>query len=82
MLLYDLDEISERMLLYGGTVFIVLLVSSLIAFCLSSAQLRAVIETADFAPRPRDHVRSGDQRLQRSRAETLGRRTRGAGRSI
>jgi PAS domain S-box-containing protein len=45
VLLYDLDEISERMLLYGGLVPAVLLVSSLIAFLLSS-RMRSVIETA------------------------------------
>ena len=44
VLLYDLDEIAERMKLYGGTVLGVLLVSSLIAFLLSS-RLRAVIAT-------------------------------------
>jgi PAS domain S-box-containing protein len=44
VLLYDLDEVYERMLLYGGTVFAVLIASSLIAFLLSS-QLRAVIAT-------------------------------------
>jgi PAS domain S-box-containing protein len=44
MLLYDLDEISERIKLYGATVLGVLLVSSLLAFLLSS-KLRAVIAT-------------------------------------
>ncbi|HXM44850.1 MAG TPA: ATP-binding protein [Bryobacteraceae bacterium] len=44
VLLYDLDEISERMKLYGATVLGVLLVSSVIAFLLSS-KLRAVIAT-------------------------------------
>jgi PAS domain S-box-containing protein len=44
VLLYDLDEVYERMLLYGGTVFGVLLASSLIALLLSS-RLRAVIAT-------------------------------------
>jgi PAS domain S-box-containing protein len=44
VLLYDLGEISERMRLYGATVLGVLLVSSLIAFLLSS-KLRAVIAT-------------------------------------
>jgi PAS domain S-box-containing protein len=43
-LLYDLGEISERMRLYGVTVLCVLLVSSAIAFLLSS-KLRAVIAT-------------------------------------
>ena len=43
VLLYDLDEIAERMKLYGTTVLSVLLVSSLIAFLLSS-RMRAVIE--------------------------------------
>src|ERR1700691_2911812 len=44
VLLYDLDEISERMKLYGATVLGVLLVSSVIAFLLWS-KLRAVIAT-------------------------------------
>ncbi len=44
MLLYDLGEISERITLYGSTVFAVLLASSLLAFALAS-QLRAVIAT-------------------------------------
>ncbi len=44
MLLYDLGEISERITLYGSTVFAVLLASSLLAFLLSS-KLRAVITT-------------------------------------
>jgi PAS domain S-box-containing protein len=44
VLLYDLDEVYERMLLYGGTVFVVLIASSLIAFLLSS-RLRDVIAT-------------------------------------
>jgi PAS domain S-box-containing protein len=44
MLLYDLDEIFERIILYGGTVFGVLLASSLLAYFLSSS-LRAVIAT-------------------------------------
>ena len=43
-MLYDLDEIFERMKLYGTTVLGVLLVSSLIAFLLSSS-LRAAIAT-------------------------------------
>ena len=42
VLLYDLGEISERMKLYGATVLAVLLLSSAIAFLLSS-KLRAVI---------------------------------------
>jgi PAS domain S-box-containing protein len=42
VLLYDLGEISERARLYGQTVLIILLVSSLIAFLLSS-RLRAII---------------------------------------
>ena len=42
VLLYDLDEIAERMKLYGATVLGVLLVSIAIAFLLSS-KLRAVI---------------------------------------
>ena len=41
-LVYDLGEISERSRLYGATVLVVLLASSLIAFLLSSG-LRAVI---------------------------------------
>jgi PAS domain S-box-containing protein len=45
VLLYDLDEIAERMRLYGAIVLGVLLVSSLIAFWLSSS-MRSVIETA------------------------------------
>jgi PAS domain S-box-containing protein len=44
VLLYDLDEIYERMLLYGGTVLAVLIASSLIALLLSS-RLRNVIAT-------------------------------------
>ncbi len=44
VLLYDLDEVSERVKLYGGTVLAVLLVSSLIAFLLSS-KLRNLIAT-------------------------------------
>jgi signal transduction histidine kinase len=43
-LLYDLGEIAERMRIYGGTVLLVLLVSSAIAFLLS-ARLRAIIVT-------------------------------------
>jgi PAS domain S-box-containing protein len=43
-LLYDLDEVSERMQLYGATVLVVLLFSSVIAFLLSS-KLRGVIAT-------------------------------------
>jgi PAS domain S-box-containing protein len=42
LMLYDLDEIFERMKLYGTTVLGVLLLSSLIAFLLSSS-LRAAI---------------------------------------
>jgi len=42
VLLYDLDEIAERARLYGQTVLVILLVSSLIAFLLSS-WLRAII---------------------------------------
>jgi len=42
VLRYDLGEISERTRLYGGTVLVVLLVSGLIAFLLSS-RLRAAI---------------------------------------
>jgi PAS domain S-box-containing protein len=42
VLLYDLGEISERSRLYGQTVLIILLVSSLIAFLISS-RLRAII---------------------------------------
>lgn len=42
MLLYDLGELSERVRLYGGLVFGVLLASSLLAF-LISARLRDVI---------------------------------------
>jgi PAS domain S-box-containing protein len=41
-LLYDLDELSERVELYGATVLAVLLLSSLIAFLLAT-RLRAVI---------------------------------------
>ncbi|HVW83061.1 MAG TPA: ATP-binding protein [Bryobacteraceae bacterium] len=41
---YDLGEIGERVRLYGMTVFLVLLASSLIAFLLSS-RLRAIIAT-------------------------------------
>jgi signal transduction histidine kinase len=44
VLYYDLGEIAERMRIYGATVLGVLLVSSLIAFLLSS-KLRAVIAT-------------------------------------
>jgi PAS domain S-box-containing protein len=44
VLLYDLDEIYERMLLYGGTVLAVLIASSLLALLLSS-RLRNVIAT-------------------------------------
>jgi len=44
MLLYDLDEINERIKLYGAVVLGVLLVSSLIALLLSSG-LRALIAT-------------------------------------
>jgi len=44
LMIYDLDEISERMRLFGTTVLGVLLVSSLIAFLLSSS-LRAAIAT-------------------------------------
>jgi PAS domain S-box-containing protein len=43
VLLYELNEIAERTKLYGSTVLGVLLVSSLIAFLLSS-RLRAIIE--------------------------------------
>jgi PAS domain S-box-containing protein len=42
MLLYDLDETSERIRLYGSTVFLVLVAASLFAFLVSS-KLRAVI---------------------------------------
>jgi PAS domain S-box-containing protein len=44
MLLYDLGELSERVRLYGSTVFGVLLASSLLAFLLSS-KLREMIAT-------------------------------------
>jgi len=44
MLLYDLDEIGERMRLYGGIVIGFVLISGLVAFLLSS-QLRAIIAT-------------------------------------
>jgi PAS domain S-box-containing protein len=44
VLVYDLGEISERMKLYGVTVLSVLLVSSFLAFLLSS-RLRAIIAT-------------------------------------
>jgi signal transduction histidine kinase len=44
LLLYDLDEIFSRMQLYGTTVVIVLLVSILIAFLLSSS-LRSIVAT-------------------------------------
>ena len=43
-LLYDLGEISERMRLYGLTVLAVLVLSSIVAFLLSS-RLRAIIAT-------------------------------------
>jgi PAS domain S-box-containing protein len=42
VLLYDLGEISERARLYGQTVLIILLVSSLVAFLISS-RLRSII---------------------------------------
>ncbi len=42
VLLYDLGEISERARLYGQTVLIILVASSLVAFLLSS-RLRAII---------------------------------------
>ena len=44
VVLYDLGEISERTRLYGATVLVVLLVSSLVAFLISS-RLRAIITT-------------------------------------
>ena len=44
VLLYDLDELSERMKLYGTTVLGVLLASSLLALLLSS-RLRSIIAT-------------------------------------
>jgi PAS domain S-box-containing protein len=44
VLVYDLGEISERIMLYGSTVLGVLLASSLLAFALSS-RLRRVIAT-------------------------------------
>ena len=44
VLLYDLDEIYQRILLYGATVLGVLIASSLIALLISS-RLRAVIAT-------------------------------------
>jgi len=44
MLLYGLGEVTERIKLFGSTVFGVLLASSILAFLLSS-RLRAVIET-------------------------------------
>ncbi len=44
VLLYDLGEITERIRLYGATVGVVLLFSSLIAFLLSS-RLRSLITT-------------------------------------
>jgi len=44
MVLYDLGEIGERIRLYGSTVFVVLLASSLLALLLSS-RLRSVIAT-------------------------------------
>jgi PAS domain S-box-containing protein len=44
VLRYDLGEIAERTRLYGATVLVVLLVSSLIAFMVS-ARLRAIITT-------------------------------------
>ena len=47
VVLYDLGEIAERMKLYGGTVLLVVLVSGLVAFLLSS-KLRAVIATPIF----------------------------------
>jgi PAS domain S-box-containing protein len=73
MLLYDLGEISERIQLYGSTVFGVLLASSLLAFLLSSKLrdsiaapishlVRAttlVSETADY--RTRAQKLSGDE---------------------
>jgi len=44
MLLYDLGEIGERVRLYGSTVFLVILASSILAFLLSS-RLRSMIAT-------------------------------------
>jgi PAS domain S-box-containing protein len=44
MVLYDLDEIGERMRLYGGIVIGFVLISALVAFLLSSG-LRAIIAT-------------------------------------
>ena len=72
-LLYDLDEIGERMRLYGATVLLVLIAASLIAFVLSSrlreliasplAQLvqatEAVSRTGDYGIRARKV--SGDE---------------------
>ena len=78
MLVYDLGEISERIRLYGSTVFGVLLASSLLAFLLSS-RLRAVIATpvAQLVRATTSVSETGDYSI-RAR-ETLGRRTGRAG---
>jgi len=65
VLLYDLGEIAERMKLYGATVLGVLLVSSLIAFLLSS-KLRAVIATpiSQLVSATRSVSETGDYRVR------------------
>jgi PAS domain S-box-containing protein len=65
ILRYDLDEVSERMKLYGATVLGVLLVSSAIAFLLSS-KLRAVIATpiSQLVSATRSVSETGDYRVR------------------
>ena len=78
VLLYDLGEISERIRLYGATVLGVLLVSSLIAFLLSS-RLRALIATpiSQLVRATTSVSETGDYSIRARK--TLRRRTRRAG---
>ena len=75
MLLYDLGEIRERVRLYGGMVLIVLLVSSLLAFGLSS-MLRSIIATpiSRLVQATTSVSRTGDYgiRAERSSNDELG----------
>jgi signal transduction histidine kinase len=74
-LIYDLGEIAERMRLYGASVLLVLLASSVIAFLLSS-RLRAIIATpvAQLVKATTAVSQTGDYsiRAQRVSADELG----------
>jgi PAS domain S-box-containing protein len=75
VLFYDLDEISERARLYGQTVLIILLISSLVAFLLSS-RLRAIIagpiSQLANATRSVSETRDYSIRVQRFSGDELG----------